>query len=156
MDKNPLRPSTRWLLAALVVFIGGCTNDTPRDAAQCMPRFEAGWIRLGPAAMQMMGGFGRIENECAEDAAVVAASSAQFADVSLHRTMEEDGISRMRPVDRLELDSGTTVVLEPGGLHLMLMQPRAPLPEGSRVSVTLKLEDGRELPAELVVSATAP
>ena len=152
MHRNPL---TKWLLAPLL-FIGGCANDTPPDPAQCVPRFEAGWIRLGPAAMQMMGGFGRIENDCAEDAAVVAASSAQFTDVSLHRTIEEDGISRMRPVARLEVDAGTTTVLEPGGLHLMLMQPREPLREGGKVSVTLKLEDGRELPAVLTVRATAP
>ena len=152
MDKKPLN---RWLLAPILM-IGGCTNDAPPDPVQCVPRFEAGWIRVGPAAMQMMGGFGRIENGCAEDAAVVAASSVQFADVSMHRTIEEDGISRMRPVARLEVDAGTTTVLEPGGLHLMLMQPREPLREGSKVSVTLKLEDGRELPAELVVSAAAP
>ncbi len=104
----------------------------------------------------MMGGFGRIRNQCAQDVAVVAASSAQFADVSLHRTISEDGMSRMRSVPRLELDGKTTTVLEPGGLHLMLMQPREVLRAGSKVAVTLKLEDGRELPAELVVSATAP
>lgn len=153
MDKNSL---TKCLLVPLLLVVGGCANETPSDPTQCAPRFEAGWIRLGPAAMQMMGGFGRIENQCAEDAAVVAAGSAQFADVSLHRTIEAGGVSQMRPVARLEVDAGTTTVLEPGGLHLMLMQPREPLPEGSKVLVTLTLEDGRELPAELVVRATAP
>ncbi len=111
---------------------------------------------MGPTAMPMMGGFGRIENSCAEDVAVVAASSGDFADVSLHRTINEDGMSRMRPVPRLEVESGTAAVLAPGGLHLMLMQPSAPLEAGDTVSVTLTLEDGRELPAELVVQANAP
>ncbi len=106
--------------------------------------------------MPMMGGFGRIENRCAEEVAVIAASSAQFVDVSLHRTASEDGMSRMRPVPRLQVASGTVAVLEPGGLHLMLMQPRAPLEAGDTVSVTLKLEGGRELPAEFVVQASAP
>lgn len=123
-----------------------------------MPGFHAGWIRAGRAAtpMMMMGGFGRIENDCEQATAVVAASSAQFEEVSLHRTTSEGGISRMRPVPRLEVAAGASVVLEPGGLHLMLMQPRQPLREGDTVSVTLELEDGRALPAELVLRASAP
>jgi hypothetical protein len=152
MNTNPF---AKWLLAPLIV-LGGCTKDIPADSETCLPHFEAGWIRTGPAGMPMMGGFGRIENSCAEDVAVVAASSGDFADVSLHRTISEDGMSRMRPVPRLEVKSGTAAVLEPGGLHLMLMQPSAPLEAGDTVSVTLTLEDGRELPAELVVQANAP
>ncbi len=152
MNKNAF---TKWLLAPLLV-LAGCTNEMPDDPEPCLPGFEAGWIRLGPTAMPMMGGFGRIENGCAEGVAVVAASSTHFADVSLHRTISEDGMSRMRPVPRLEVESGAVAVLEPGGLHLMLMQPRAPLEAGDTVSVTLTLEDGRELPAELVVQASAP
>ena len=148
-------PFTKWLLAPVLI-LGGCSKEIPAASGPCLPFFEAGWIRIGPTAMPMMGGFGRIQNGCAEDVAVVGASSPHFADVSLHRTISEDGMSRMRPVPRLEVESGTTAVLEPGGLHLMLMQPVGDFEAGSEVSVTLKLEDGRELPAKFVVQANAP
>ncbi|MEO6264149.1 MAG: copper chaperone PCu(A)C [Luteimonas sp.] len=39
-------------------------------------------------------------------------------------------------------------VLKPGGLHLMLMRPTAPLKAGSRVVVEFELQDGRKLLGE--------
>ena len=48
------------------------------------------------------------------------------------------------------------VVLKPGGMHLMLMQPRAPLKEGSRVVVEFTLKDGGVLRGELEVRKPAP
>ena len=41
--------------------------------------------------------------------------------------------------------------LKPGGMHLMLMQPRAPLKAGSKVVVEFALKDGGTLRGEFVV-----
>ena len=46
-------------------------------------------------------------------------------------------------------------VLKPGGLHLMLMQPHAPLKAGSRVAIEFKLKDGGVLRGEFVVRKPA-
>jgi len=44
-----------------------------------------------------------------------------------------------------------SAVLKPGGMHLMLMNPHAPLKEGSRVVVEFALKDGGVLRGELEV-----
>ncbi len=99
----------------------------------------------------MLAGFGRIENDCAKPLSVVGASSPAFEDVSLHETSIADGISRMRAVPELRIAPGSSAVLEPGGMHLMLVQPRAPLEAGSMVEIDFALKDGGVLRGEFEV-----
>ena len=113
-------------------------------------RVSEGWIRF-PAMAHMAGGFGRIDNACKADVAVVSVRSAAFAEVSLHETTQVDGVSRMREVERLPLAAGKGAELKPGGLHLMLMGGKAALQEGQRVPLLLGLSDGSEVRGELVV-----
>ena len=113
-------------------------------------RVSEGWIRF-PAMAHMAGGFGRIDNACKADVAVVSVRSAAFAEVSLHETTQVDGVSRMRDVERLPLAAGKGAELKPGGLHLMLMGGKAALQEGQRVPLLLGLSDGSEVRGELVV-----
>lgn len=127
-----------------------------RPAAECVT-LQQGWARL-PAnpAMRMTAGYARLNNACATPATVVAASSAGFAEVSIHESVQVDGVSRMREVSPLPLPVGAQVVLAPGGLHLMLMQGHAELREGQQVPVQLQFGDGSRLDTELVVRKTAP
>ncbi len=113
-------------------------------------RVSEGWIRF-PAMAHMAGGFGRIDNACKADVAVVSVRSVAFAEVSLHETTQVDGVSRMREVERLPLAAGKGAELKPGGLHLMLMGGKAALQEGQRVPLLLGLSDGSEVRGELVV-----
>ena len=115
-----------------------------------------GWVRLPPSAMPMMAGFGRIANPCQVPVVIVSASSPAFGEVSLHETRNVGGVNRMREIERLRIAPDDSVALKPGSLHLMLIQPRAPLKEGSKVVVNFKLQDGREILSELVVRKTSP
>ena len=114
------------LLASAVAFAaqGRAPAPTPvAPAASCLPKVEAAWIRMPPAGLPMMVGYARISNPCKGALAIVGAHSAAFADTSLHETRVEGGISRMRATPSLRLAPGGSAVLEPGGFHLMLMQP---------------------------------
>lgn len=119
----------------------------------CAPVVEAGWLRQPPVAMPMLGGFARISNPCTHATKVVAAHSPAFARVELHETRVVDGVSRMRAVASLDLPAGAGVELRPGGLHLMLMDPVAPLAPGERVRVEFELDDGRRVGAGFEVRA---
>jgi periplasmic copper chaperone A len=59
------------------------------------------------------------------------------------------GSMTMREVASIELTAGETVALEPGGLHIMLLDLVEPLVVGDTFEVTLTFESG----AELVVTA---
>lgn len=117
---------------------------------------EDGWLRLPPGGSPMAAGYARIRNSCAADVVIVAAGSKAFADVSLHETRMEQGVSRMREIERLPIAAGATVELKPGGMHLMLMRPEVPLGEGAQLPLRLSLEDGRKVDASLQVRRDAP
>lgn len=106
---------------------------------------------MPPAQMPMLAGFARIENRCTTPVTIVGASSPSFADTSLHETRIVDGISRMRAMPELRIAPDGVAVLKPGGMHLMLMRPIAPLRPGSKVVVEFALKEGGVLRGEFDV-----
>jgi copper(I)-binding protein len=147
---NMTRTRLPWLALSLCLLsLSACARD-------CAPQVRDGWVRMPPGDMPMMAGFGRIENRCPTPATIVSASSPAFGDTSLHETRIVDGVSRMRAVPDLRIAPDDAAVLKPGGLHLMLMQPRAPLKAGSKVAIEFRLQDGRTLLGEFEVRANGP
>lgn len=136
------------LAASLPAFAG-------KGAPSCRPLIEKGWVRMAPG-MPMGAAFGVVRNPCDVPVEIVGASSPAFDDVSLHETRLEGGVSRMRAVPRIVMRAGGAAELKPGGLHAMLMKPVADVKPGSRVRVEFELADGRRLPADLPVRASAP
>lgn len=144
----------RRLPFALVLLVLAAAPACARqEATDCIPVVRDGWIRLVPGGMPMQAGFGRIDNPCAMPAVVVGARSAAHASTELHETRIVDGVSRMRAVPELRIAPDGAAVLKPGGLHLMLMEPRAPLKAGSKVAIEFPLQDGRVVRGEFVVRA---
>lgn len=136
---------------AAIALIAIASLALPACARDCAPQVRDGWVRLPPMAMPMMAGFGRIENRCAAPLTIVGVSSPAFADVSLHETRINDGVSSMRALPELRIAAEGVATLAPGGMHLMMMQPRAPLTPGSRVVVDFALLGGGVLSGEFVV-----
>jgi copper(I)-binding protein len=143
------RMNPRIALLLLCVPMSACARD-------CAPQVKDGWIRLMPGGMAMQAGFGRIDNRCATSATIVSASSAAYGSVELHESKIVDGINRMRAVPELRIVPDSAVVLKPGGLHLMMMQPKASLKEGSRVAIEFKLKDGRTVLGEFEARKPVP
>ncbi|HET6521858.1 MAG TPA: copper chaperone PCu(A)C [Geminicoccaceae bacterium] len=89
------------------------------------------------------------------DRLVGAASPAARA-VELHAHVMDGGVARMRPVDAIEIDPGAPVVLQPGGLHLMVIGLGEPLAEGATLPLTLTFERNGEITLELPVRGVTP
>ena len=114
------------------------------------------WIRLAPPGSMMLAGYVELENKGDQPLRITGGQSGAFGSVEIHRTEEVDGVSRMRAVPVLEIAPGQRVKLEPGGLHLMLMQPHRELDEGSTVAIDLLDENGAPLPVAFTVRREAP
>ena len=138
----------RIALLLLCLPLSACARD-------CAPQVKDGWIRLMPGGMPMQAGFGRIDNRCPMPATIVSASSPSYGSVELHESRMVGGVSRMRAVPELRIAPDGAAVLQPGGLHLMLMQPTSPLKAGSRVAIEFELKDGRKLFGEFEVRKPA-
>lgn len=142
----------KWSLLLLPAgLVGLLLNLSSVAAAEQSLTFEGAWIRAMPPAMKMTAGFGRLHNASGQAIELTAFASPQFGDISLHRTELVDGVSRMREVPTLVIAPGESVSLEPGGYHLMLMMPVAPLTTGTRVTLGMIADDGREFRFELPV-----
>jgi copper(I)-binding protein len=142
-------------LNACVVVLASLLSASACAGPPCAPRVTDGWIRVTPGG-SMLAGYARIENACASTASIVGASSPAFADTSIHETTLQGGMSRMRPVPRLQVPAHGDVALRPGGVHLMLMQPAAALKAGDTVEIDFALEDGRTLRGRFTLRAATP
>jgi len=119
--------------------------------AQACLKVDHGWARLPPPGSTMSAGYARLQNTCAAAVSIVGVQGSSFGEVSLHETVVEGGVSRMRAVPRLEVPARGTVELRPGGLHLMLMQPSTALVEGRQLPLALALADGSSVAFTLTV-----
>jgi copper(I)-binding protein len=90
----------------------------------------------------MRAGYATLRNAGDAPLQVLRIRSDAFGDVSLHATVIENGVARMREIDDLRIAPGEQVVLEPGGKHLMLMQPRRELAAGASATLIFDLDDG--------------
>ena len=81
----------------------------------------------------MSAGYFTLTNNGDTAVAITSVQSPQFGSVEMHETLLDDGVARMRALDRIVVEAGTRLRFEPGGKHLMLMQPA-----GSPQAVTLQ------------------
>ena len=146
-------PSLRVLPALLLAAASAaCASPQP----PCAPVLESAWIRAALPGSPMLAGYAAIRNDCAVPMTITGAEGTDFGSVSIHATIDDGGVSRMRAAGPLVLAPGTTLRLAPGGSHLMLMDPARPLPEGASTSISFVLADGRRVTAPFVVRRDAP
>lgn len=82
---------------------------------------------------------------------LVSGATPAAETVELHTHIMEEGVAKMRPVEAIEVAPGTPTVLEPGGLHVMLIDLTGPLEEGSTIALTLEFETAGEVTLDVPV-----
>jgi periplasmic copper chaperone A len=113
---------------------------------------EAPWARAAPPGAHSAAGYLTIHNAGGETDRLVSVASPHAAVVELHETAVADGVARMRLLpEGIEIGPGQSVVLEPGGLHLMFRQPDDAFTAGRSVPLTLTFEEAGEIGVELPV-----
>ncbi len=119
--------------------------------AFCQIRIDNAWARATPPGAKIAAGYLTVRNDSDSADRLVSASSPAAAKVQTHVTRTEDGISRMREVKGYEIPAHGAFELKPGGAHLMLVDIKAPLKEGSRVPLLLRFQRSGEVKVELEV-----
>lgn len=142
----------RWpaLLAALTIFVAACGGS---DGVTV----ENQWSRTSPNMTSA--GVAYMEITSSESDQLIGASvdPSIAAMVELHETtMDDEGAMSMSPVVSIELPAGETVKLEPGGLHIMLMQLTEPLETGQQYTLTLQFSESGDQEIEVEVREEAP
>ena len=116
---------------------------------------DSPWVRptapgakVGGAFMVLIGG--------KEGDRVISGSSPAAEVVELHTHIMESGVAKMRAIPAIEVPAGKKVALKPGGLHIMLINLKAPLKAGDRIPLKLRFEKAGEVEITVPVAAQAP
>jgi copper(I)-binding protein len=134
--------------AVLLLWAGAAAAAEP-------PAIADAWIRAAPPGARTAAAYLTITSAAAADRLLGAATPAAGA-VEIHTHVVEGGMSRMVRLPELILPAGETVRLEPGGLHLMLLDVRGPLAAGTKVAISLRFAAAGEIEIEVpVVDARA-
>lgn len=121
------------LLIALLLNLSGAQGELQR---------VDGWIAEPPPGSLILAGYLTLQNPGTESRSLVGISSPQFSRVEVHRTVIVDGLARMEALPRIDIPVGGRLNMQPGGAHLMLIDPVARLERGERVKLHLEFDDG--------------
>lgn len=99
-------------------------------------------------------GYLTITNKGTADDTLVSASSAVAGMTQIHEMKMEGDVMKMNEVaGGLIIPAGQSVVLAPGGLHIMFMDLKQALVEGSTIPVTLTFATAGTIEVQLAVGS---
>ncbi len=99
-----------------------------------------------------------INNSGAEaDALIGATVSADLVEVvELHTVVEEGGVMKMSPVEKIEVPANGEVMLKPGSFHVMMIGVKQELKPGDLVKLSLTFEKAGTVELDAVVRPANP
>ena len=128
------------LIAALALAAGACggEDDASLGVADAWSRPAVGpngavylTIEGGPTDSALSG---------------VSVSSEVAASAQIHQTViRDDGLMGMTRIPQVEIPAASTVMMVPGGVHVMLMELAEPLEADDTLDVILTFDNGTEL-----------
>lgn len=124
-------------------------------AAAAAQEFRAGgitvvapWARATPGGAKVGGAYLELKAAAGAGDRLVSVSSGAAGTVEIHQHINEGGVMKMRRIDGLAVPGGASVMLKPGGHHLMLMDLKQPLKPGDKLQLTLTFEKAGTLSVE--------
>jgi len=142
----------RFALAAAIALLA--VPATAHDYKVGTLEISHPWTRATPPTAQAGGGFLTVTNKGTTPDRLVAVRSSASDKVEIHEMKMDGNVMRMRELEKgLEIPAGATVMLKPGGFHIMFMSLKAPFAKDAKVPVTLVFEKAGSLDVELDVEA---
>ena len=106
------------------------------------------WVRETPPGSTITAVYMNIQNNGSTGDTLKSASSKISKSAEIHKTVHEKGVAKMEMMESVEVPSGSTVKLEPGGVHIMLIDLEEPVKSGDKVEVELVFENGGSVKVE--------
>jgi copper(I)-binding protein len=97
------------------------------------------------------GGYFTLQNDTDAPVTLTGVASSACGMMMLHQTKEVGGVEEMLPVKNVTVPAHGTVSFQPGGYHVMCMQPQSSMVVGDKVPVTLNFADGKSIVAQFMV-----
>jgi len=112
------------------------------------------WMRAIPVPAMNGAGYMIITNNGAVDDCLVEVKANWVAKADIHETRENEGILSMMPLsDGIVIPANSSISLEPGAVHVMLMKTVKQIMPGDRLPVTLVFKYAGKLKVNFVVQS---
>ena len=133
------KPTSKYLIDALPALAVLAALPFMLGAEQSA---DDAWVRIAPPGVRIHSGYFEFQNPSAAHLRIVGASSPAYERVELHQSKVVDGIASMEPLNWVAVPSGGSVSFQPGGKHLMLINPKQSITRGQKIEIELKLSNG--------------
>lgn len=152
-----LIPSRRFVASLLVVALLAAAPQPEAAEADGLSVRDA-WARAPAVPGRNGAAFLTLVNDGERERRLVRAETPAAARIELHRSIVDDGVMKMVPQDAISVPAGDTTALEPGGLHLMLIQAKPQVTAGATITLTLHFRSGesRSVRARVVAPGRTP
>ncbi len=117
---------------------------------------ESAYIRAVPPGQMNSAAFMQLKNDGTDEISLVAAKSQVAKNVELHTHIHDNGVMRMRQINEISLPVGEAIMLQPGGMHIMLIGLTQNLSAGENIKLSLEFSDGSKQALEVPVQAIMP
>lgn len=129
-----MKPVTRLMKMALVICFAGV------GYAQAV-EIHNPFVREPLPGVPNSAAFMNVINDTNQPVSIISASSPASDHVELHNHIHDDGVMRMRQIEKIIIPALGRVALKPGGLHVMLFNI-TPIKAGDQLELTLNFSDG--------------
>ncbi|NTC84152.1 copper chaperone PCu(A)C [Agrobacterium tumefaciens] len=115
------------------------------------------WSAKVPPVAPVLGGYVTIVNTGTQPDRLVGGTTSVAERLEVHESSIIDGVARMRLAKQgIEIPAGATLSLQPGGAHIMLVNPKERPAEGEKFKATLQFEKAGPVEVEFVVQKPKP
>jgi len=111
------------------------------------------WIREAPPVAQSHAAYMELANNSDKAVEIISIWADDYAMTMLHKSVIKNGMATMEHVDSLTIPPQGVVKLEPGGFHIMLMNPKRKLKAGDTVKITICFTRDRHQEISVTVRA---
>lgn len=136
-------PKTLGLLGAVCIL-----NACGEQGSQCLSGLDVtdAWARPIYPSHSMTSAYVDVRGCGSNPVTISHITSPDFGTIEMHRTeLDSNGVSSMVEVSSIPVPNGQAVNMEPGGLHIMLMQPSSLMVGAEEFQMKLHLSDGKSL-----------
>lgn len=137
------------LFMAILLGLGGCSQ--PKQFY-----IDHGYVRLAAAPGRPAAAYFTLHGGPA-DMTLISVHTEVAIKAEIHQSMMTGNMSAMKPLDRVALPAGGTLVFKPGGMHVMLFDMNPAIKPGKTMTLDFTFSDGSRYEYDaMVIPAGAP
>jgi len=108
-------------------------------------RVTNAWVAEAPPMAKSLAGYLEIHNDSDKSVMLHSITSNMFDRAMIHKTEIKNGMATMSHVAKVIINPHSKLRFEPGGYHLMLINPQKALKAGDKVEMNMQFTDATKV-----------